>query len=77
MVVELGEGERLARGDPKVLFEDRFVRAVWGFSYGNYDVAPDGRFVMVRRKNATTPTVIRVVLNWPEVFQVARLEAGR
>jgi len=35
-----------------------------------YDLSPDGsRFVMVRTKNLVMPTLIHVVLNWPEALQ--------
>ena len=54
---------------PQLLFADSFEPALPGPGIPNYDVSSDGtRFVMVRRKNPVRPTVIRVVLNWPEVF---------
>jgi len=37
----------------------------------NYDVLPDGRFIMVRRRNPVIPTVIHVVLNWTEALPTA------
>jgi len=41
----------------------------YGGSTANYDVSRDGRFVMVRRKNPVTPTVIHVVLNWVQALE--------
>ena len=39
-------------------------------SPANYDVSSDGsRFVMVRRKNPVTPTVINVILNWTSLLE--------
>ena len=32
----------------------------------NYDVAPDGRFLMIRQSEGASPIQINVVLNWPE-----------
>jgi hypothetical protein len=32
----------------------------------NYDVAPDGRFLMIQRLDPESPREIRVVLNWTE-----------
>ena len=47
------------------VFEGRFRKTEWGSDSANYDVATDGRFVMVRDKNPMLPTIIHVVLNWP------------
>ena len=53
---------------PQPLFVDSFERTEIGIGPA-YDVSLDGsRFVMVRQKNPVTPTRIRVVFNWPEVF---------
>ena len=44
-------------GKPRLLFEGRYA--------GEYDVSPDGQhFVMIRTEYASSPTEIRVVLNW-------------
>jgi Tol biopolymer transport system component len=59
-------------GRPRVLFEGRFEKtAGMGGDTANYDVAPDGRFVMVRRKHLQAPTTIQVVLNWPALLPSA------
>jgi hypothetical protein len=66
MVVALGAGQELGAAAPEMLFEGRFRQKPWD---PNYDVSPDGsRFVMVREKNPVMPTVIHVVLNWPEAL---------
>jgi hypothetical protein len=53
---------------PTVLFEGFFEMKGYGGSGANYDVAHDGRFVMVRQKNPVRLTTIRIVLNWPEAL---------
>ena len=57
-------------GAPQMLFERRFEKIIFGAESSNYDVAADGRFIMVRRKNPVTPTEIHVVLNWPDTLGV-------
>ncbi len=70
MVVALGAGSTLDPGPPEPLFEGRFVKIEVGGGNANYDVSLDGRrFIMVRQKNPVTPTVIHVVLNWPEALR--------
>ena len=69
MAVVLGD-DPADPAPPAAVFVDRFERG-WTAGRANYDVSPDGtRFVMVRRKNAVAPTVINVVLNWPEALGV-------
>jgi Tol biopolymer transport system component len=65
MVVTISGG---AASAPTTLFEGRFEMNGYGGSSANYDVAPDGRFVMIRRKNPLTPTAIDVVFNWPRAL---------
>ena len=70
MVVALTPGAVLQPKAPEGLFEGRYRKNLLGFYAANYDVSPDGsRFVMVRTKNLVMPTVIHVVLNWPEALQ--------
>jgi Tol biopolymer transport system component/predicted Ser/Thr protein kinase len=45
----------------EVLFEGKYLSRV---SRRDYDVAPDGRFLMIRESEASTPLGINVVLNW-------------
>ena len=67
MSVSLSVGSVLDVSSPKTLFEGRFERALSGGRTANYDVSLDGsRFVMLRRRNPVTPTVIQVVFNWSE-----------
>jgi serine/threonine-protein kinase len=49
---------------PRVLFEGRYARIGW--PQANYDVAADGRFLMIRGDEQTLPTKMRAVLNWSE-----------
>ena len=59
--VETENGFRV--GTPVLLFEGSYDRRYPG--HPGYDVAADGRFLMVRpRKGAEEPNEIRVVLNW-------------
>jgi hypothetical protein len=54
---------------PQPIFVDEFERTWVGVGQPAYDVSLDGsRFVMVRHKNPVTPTRVRVVFNWPDVF---------
>ena len=48
---------------PRELFRGRFQT---GFRIRSYDVAPDGRFLMIERGDTPTPThtSVRIVLNW-------------
>ena len=52
----------LELGTPQVLFEDREMFAPIHYRR-NYDVAPDGRFLMLVPDRQEKPT-IHVVLNW-------------
>jgi hypothetical protein len=45
------------------LFEGRYLSTA---SLQNYDVAPDGRFLMIREPAESTPLGINIVLNWFE-----------
>jgi hypothetical protein len=52
---------------PEVLFEGRFQSGTMGGSPGlNYDVAADGRFVMIREEESRGGTSLHVVLDWFE-----------
>jgi serine/threonine-protein kinase len=46
----------------EVLFEGRYLTS----EYHNYDVAPDGRFLMIQESEESKPPCIHVVLNWFE-----------
>jgi len=69
MVVAVPPGAVPDPKAPELLFEGRYHKNLLGFQNANYDVSPDGRrFVMVRTKDLVMPTVIHVVLNWPEAL---------
>lgn len=48
---------------PTVLFEGRYVPSPL---VRGYDLAADGRFIMVRTPNESLPRQVNVVLNWFE-----------
>jgi hypothetical protein len=51
---------------PRMLFEGGFEPGSWA----GYDVAPDGRFVMIEREtnDNTAPRSIVVIRNWQETL---------
>lgn len=51
----------LRAGPPRLLFEGQFTRGT--LDAASYDVMPDGRFLLLQRREAT-PTVLHVLLNW-------------
>ena len=67
MAVAISAEPELTPGKPTLLFEGRYQPGTSGGNPGsNYDVAPDGRFVMIRAEEGSGPTQINVVLNWFE-----------
>jgi serine/threonine-protein kinase len=67
MAVSISSGQELTPGKPTLLFEGRYQTGLVGGDTGsNYDVAADGRFVMIRAEEGSGPTQINVVLNWFE-----------
>ena len=62
MAVSVSENGDLEISEPRLLFERRYDVEP-GFHL-NYDVAPDGRFVMVKGGRFDPPPQIRVVENW-------------
>ena len=67
MAARIATEPELAADRPVVLFEGAYEASLGGVAT-NYDVAPDGRFVMIRREQDSRPTEqqINVVLNWFE-----------
>ena len=65
MVVPVTTGETFRASDPEVLFEDRYFGNDGGRTR-HYDVAPDGRFLMMDEltNEDEAPLQINVVLNW-------------
>ena len=60
-------GEELEAGRPKFLFEGPYAAGNYGGNPGpNYDVAPDGRFLMILPDSARNPATLHLVLNWAE-----------
>ncbi len=63
----LSSSPELEIARPMVLFEGRFQTGEIGGNPGtNYDVAPDGRFVMIQGDSSVAETSLYVVLNWFE-----------
>ena len=59
MVVDVDSGETFERGTPRQLFPDTYY-----FSGSrNWDIAPDGRFLMITQGGSVSPELI-VVQNW-------------
>lgn len=76
LAVQVQSGSTLVAGRPQVLFETAMSVSVSGWPY---DVAPDGRFLVIRSGQTeagggTAPNMI-VVLNWTE--EVKRLVPTR
>jgi Tol biopolymer transport system component/tRNA A-37 threonylcarbamoyl transferase component Bud32 len=64
MSVAVGPGPRPSTSTPKLLFRGQFeepARPDWS---RNYDVAPDGRFLMIRQTYTPLPRELVVVLGW-------------
>jgi hypothetical protein len=68
LAVPMQSGSTLKAGLPQVLFEA--AMSVQGVGGRPYDVAPDGRFFIIRdaqtQSGGGTPSNIVVVLNWLE-----------
>jgi serine/threonine-protein kinase len=54
---------------PRALFDADFVRGT--LDTANYDVLPDGRFVMVHRSAQDTEPTLHVLVNWLATLQAA------
>jgi len=71
MAVAMETSPSLRVGTPRLLFESNFVAENDGSGANNYDVAPDGRFLMLQPKVADADSEsprpqINVVVNWFE-----------
>ncbi|HXV60902.1 MAG TPA: protein kinase [Vicinamibacteria bacterium] len=63
----LSSSPTLDVGRPVLLFQGRFQSGDFGGNPGtNYDVAPDGRFLMIQEEGASAETSFQIVLNWGE-----------
>jgi serine/threonine-protein kinase len=75
MVVSIGDGASFSASRPRLLVGGNFVGGLSGVSvagstFADYDVAPDGRFVMFPKAGEEAPNIqlARVVVNWfPEL----------
>jgi hypothetical protein len=54
---------------PRALFDADFVRGT--LDTANYDILPDGRFVMVHRSAQDTEPTLHVLVNWLATLQGA------
>ena len=64
MVIPIQTSPTFNAGEPRLLFEGRFLPGDPGLP--NYDVAPDGRFLMIESTGGPTATKLNVVLNFFE-----------
>ena len=64
MAVDVDLGGTFSAGRPRVLFDEAYEPDPLGVGIRNYDVAADGRFLMIRGTPGVTQ--IDVVLNWLE-----------
>jgi hypothetical protein len=62
MAIPVTTTPALVVGRPVMLFEGSFVVGPAGLP--TYDVAPDGRFLMIRAIGGLAPLQLRVVVNW-------------
>ena len=71
MVVSIQYDSTIHFKTPEILFdEEPLMKNYLGAGISNYEISLDGkRFIMVRRLNQSKPTVINIVLNWPEVLK--------
>ena len=53
-------------GKPEVLFEGAYIADTLGPGNPNYDVSPDGRFLMIKPTGGSSEGRIHVVLDWDE-----------
>jgi serine/threonine-protein kinase len=66
MAVSVSTDPELALGKPSLLFEGQYETSRRDLSESNYDVAPEGRFIMLRRDETAESSEIVVVTNWFE-----------
>ncbi len=67
MVIPIQTSPTFNAGEPRLLFEGRFLPGDPGLP--NYDVAPDGRFLMIESEGEPTVTKLNVVLNFFEELE--------
>ena len=62
MAVAVESGPAFKAAAPRALFEGRYATLGWGEA--NYDVSPDGRFLMLRSEAQPPATELHLVVNW-------------
>ena len=75
MAIPIATTPSLQAGRPRVLFEGQFVAGAAGLP--NYDVTPDGRFLMMRSESEPEPQGLRIVSNWFADWCLPRPTRGR
>ena len=68
-----GTAREPVMGKPRALFRDEYELGL-GVTIANYDVTPDGRFLMLRRDPQAGH--LRIVLNWTEELKRVLAKAG-
>ena len=65
MAVPVDTGQSFSHGSPRLVFEGSYYT---GLLSRNYDVSPDGRFLMIRQGSLTdaAPPQLVLVQNWFE-----------
>ncbi len=67
MAVAVSAAPDFTPSKPTLLFEGHYETGLFGGNPGvNYDVAPDGRFVMVKTEEGLGSTQLNIILNWTE-----------
>jgi hypothetical protein len=70
VTAQLGEGGAFNAGKPSVLFQTPLtVNRSGPHRDRRYDVAPDGRFLMMVPATTTAALPFTVVVNWDSVFK--------
>ena len=73
LAVEVETGGEFSAGDPVLLFEGAygldFETGVIPWGAPNYDIGPDGRFLMIRLEPELPLTKINVVLDWTQELE--------
>ena len=72
MAVDIRTEPEFSSSPPRILLEGRYTAA----GQPSFDVAPDGRFVVMRAEEVPQPTQFQVVLNWFEELK-QRVPTGR
>ena len=67
LAVDVTTGERFTAGQPHELFAGHYMATE---NRWDYDVAPDGRFIMIKTPDEDQPREITVVLNWSQELEV-------